>query len=111
MKCNTSRSYVMGSVVWPVRALSGLKQKAFTPVKKDGIVFYVYNWDFCKNGNRYMEQLKFNIDSIHEKDRNVFRVVFGSEYRQTSHLSRIATFRCMWRRDCQSSYPYTRRIW
>ena len=37
----------------------------------DGIVFYVYSWDFCKNGNRYMEQLKFNIDAIHEKDPNV----------------------------------------
>ena len=54
-----------------MRQLSGLKQKPLEPMMNDGIVFYVYSWDFCKNGNRYMEQLKFNIDAIHEKDPNV----------------------------------------
>ena len=41
------------------------------PVKREGIVFYVYSLDFCRNGNRYMEQLKFNMDAIHEKDPSV----------------------------------------
>lgn len=64
-------STLKSSVVWPLRVLSGLKESMLPPVKREGIVFYVYSLDFCRNGNRYMEQLKFNMDAIHEKDPSV----------------------------------------
>ena len=43
----------------------------YTP-SDEGVVFYVYSWDSCRNGNGYMQQLKFNIDSVHEKDPRVW---------------------------------------
>ena len=58
-------------IVWPLRELSSMSAELFPPVKRDGVVFYVYSWDFCESRNRYIEQLKLNIDSIHDKDPNV----------------------------------------
>ena len=63
---------IITSIIWPCRMLSSLKEQPIEPVMNEGVVFYVYSWDSCRNGNGYMQQLKFNIDSIHEKDPRVW---------------------------------------
>ena len=63
---------IITSIIWPCRMLSSLKEQPIEPVMNEGVVFYVYSWDSCRNGNGYMQQLKLNIDSIHEKDPRVW---------------------------------------
>ena len=58
-------------VIWPLRVLSNLKEQPVKPVMNEGVVFYVYSWDSCRKRNTYMQQLKFNVDSILEKDPKV----------------------------------------
>lgn len=63
---------IITSIIWPCRVLSSLKEQPIKPVMNEGVVFYVYSSDSCRNGNMYMQQLKSNIDSIHEKDPRVW---------------------------------------
>ena len=63
-RCRQIGSLINPRLVWPLQVLSAHDVKPLPPVKREGIIFYVYSPDNSTKWNRYMKEVKRNVESV-----------------------------------------------